>query len=286
MRVLLLGATGTIGSAILTELLQHGHSVLALARTETAEQKIVSAGAVAIRGDLHEPHLWANSIENVDAVIHAAATFCEEMGSIDLRVIKELIKQGQAKNSKTRFIYTGGVWLYGETGNDIATEESTLNPISSFHWMVPNSLLVLNASCFHTNIIHPGVVYAKDAGALSTFIPNNGQIEVWGFLEVRWPVVHAHDLATAYRLVLENGVEGQSYNVCSESGVRVGDIADRYITRSQSQPKVVVRSAREVIAENGAWALGPTLDQRMSADKIKNALNWAPIHNDILSELA
>ncbi|MDO6765412.1 NAD-dependent epimerase/dehydratase family protein [Agarivorans sp. 1_MG-2023] len=285
MKVLLLGATGTIGSAILTELLQHGCSVLALARSDYAAQTITAKGAEVLRGDLREPQLWSTAIHRVDAVIHAAATFCEDMVNIDLRVVNELIAQANIKGGITRFIYTGGVWLYGETGDIAATEQSPFKPISSFSWMIENSSLVLNAPSLHTNIIHPAVVYAKEAGVLSSFVPQNGQVEVWGSLDTRWPVVHTDDLASAYRLVLENGRSGMSYNVCGEQAVTVGDIAHSYIRKCRLPAEVLVRSVDEVVAENGAWALGPTLDQCMNADKIKRELGWTPTHQNILSEL-
>jgi len=285
MRVLLLGATGTIGSAILTELLQHGHSVLALARSDSSEQEILKQGGEVIRGDLQEPKLWSKSILEVDAVIHAAATFCDDMGNIDRRVVDELISQGNSRDRKIRFIYTGGVWLYGQTGDRVATEESLLNPISSFTWMVHNSSLVLNAPCFDANIIHPGMTYDKDAGALSHFSPKNGQVEVWGSVNTRWPVVHRDDLAAAYRLVLEQGTSDQSYNVCSEQSVKVGHIAEIYTKRFNLKQEPLVRSTKEVIAENGDWAIGPTLDQCMSAKKIKSELGWRPNHSDIISEV-
>lgn len=285
MRVLLLGATGTIGGAILAELLHHGYSVLALARSDSAEQKIINMGADVIRGDLHKPRQWASVIHKVDAVIHAAATFCENMGEIDLRVINELIAEGNKAKCKIRFIYTGGVWLYGQTGDDVATEATSLNPISSFAWMEHNGEVALSAPCFYTNIVHPGIVYARDAGVLSDFSADEGRVEVWGAIETRWPVVHRDDLASAYRLVLEKGIPGESYNVCSEQGVKVGDIAAEFTKRFKCEKEPLILTVEEVIAEHGEWALGPMLDQCMSAEKIKKSLGWLPYHRDIMSEI-
>ena len=285
MRTLLLGATGAVGSAILPELQRQGHSVLALARSDTAEHKLVERGVDVVRGDLRKPKVWSQSIHEVDAVIHVAATFTDDMGEVDCGVIQELITQGTKANRRVRFVYTGGVWLYGRTGDEVATETSPFNPIPSFIWMVQNSAAILNAPCFSANVIHPGMSYVRDGGVLSRFMPKDGRIEVWGALNTRWPVVHRDDLASAYRLVLEDGPPGESYNVCSEQGVRVGDIATVIAKRFGLKAEPSVRSVADLTAEHGAWAVGPTLDQQMSSQKIKDSLGWRPLHNDVLSEL-
>lgn len=95
MRVLLLGATGFIGSAIIPELLEYGHSIIALARSDTADQQLASIGVNVVRGDLREPEKWSKYIHEVDAVIHVAATFTDDMGDVDRKVIEELVAQGK-----------------------------------------------------------------------------------------------------------------------------------------------------------------------------------------------
>lgn len=285
MRVLMLGATGFIGSAILTELLEHGHSILALVRSNAADQQLVSRGVGVVRGDLREPEKWSKYIHEVDAVIHAAATFTDDMGEVDRRVIEELVAQAQHSPKSIRFVYTGGVWLYGETGDHVATEDTPLNPISSFTWMSENSKYLLSTACFNTNIIHPGMVYVRDGGVFSSLVPNDGRIEVWGSLETRWPLVHRNDLASAYRIVLEKGIRGESYNVCAEKGVRISSITNVIARRFDLKSNPLVRTVDEVIAEHGEWAEGPTLDQQMSSEKILK-LGWRPKYTDAVAELS
>lgn len=286
MQVLLLGATGSIGAAVLPELLRGGHAVLALARSDAAEQKIKSSGADAVRGDLRNPTAWSAAVHDVDAVIQVAATFTCDMGEVDRRVVQELIAEGTKAVRPIRFLYTGGAWLYGQTGNAVTTEDTPFNPIPSFSWMVRNSTAVLKAPCFSANVIHPGMTYVRDGGVFSRLLPQEGRIEVWGSLDTRWPIVHRNDLASAYRLVLEKGSPGQSYNVCAEQAVRVGDIADRIAKRFGVRSEPLVRSVPDLIAEHGEWAVGPTLDQQMSSQKIKESLGWEPLHTNALAELA
>jgi len=128
--------------------------------------------------------------------------------------------------------------------------------------------------------------YAGNGGVFSRFLPRNGQIEVWGSLDTRWPVVHRSDLAAAYRLVLERAPAGESYNVCAEQGIRVGDIVDAMSDIFEVTSKPLVRSVEEVIADQGPSALGPTLDQQMGSRKIRDSLGWSPVYTDAISQLA
>lgn len=289
MRIMLLGATGMIGSAVLNELIRAGHSVLALARSDAAEQSISKMEADVLRGDLLQPAHWASAVNTVDAVIHAAATFSDDMGSIDRHVIDALIGHAMMAEDCVRFIYTGGIWLYGATGDEIATEETPFDPIQSFSWMVENGQAVLGSSCFEGLIVHPARVYERDGGAFSRFLSSaqdKGRIEVWGSLETRWPLVHRSDLAMAYRLVLEHGVVGESYNVAAQTGVRVGDIVTAMGRRLGLDREPLVRPVDDVVEEYGTWAVGPTLDQQMSAKKIISTLGWVPQKTDVVAEIS
>lgn len=285
MRILVLGATGFIGSAVSKDLIAAGHQVLALARSDEAQFRLSGQGATVVRGDLRRPKAWSAAIHEVDAVIHVAATFSDDMGNVDRAVVEELVAQGSQANRQIRFLYTGGVWLYGPTGDGVADERTPFNPITSFAWMVDNAAVVLGAPCFHANVIHPAMCYEKDGGVFARLVPKNGLIEVWGSPDTRWPVVHKDDLALAYRLIVEGAPAGESYNVSAEHGVRVGDVASSFSKRHGAESELWVRSVDDVVAEHGSWAVGPTLDQQMSSRKIIDQLGWTPIHTDAVSEM-
>jgi nucleoside-diphosphate-sugar epimerase len=72
MRIFLTGATGFIGSRITPLLLEAGHQVLGLTRSDAGAQQLAAAGAEAHRGDLEDPASLQRGAEKVDAVIHCA----------------------------------------------------------------------------------------------------------------------------------------------------------------------------------------------------------------------
>lgn len=287
--VLLLGGTGLIGSAIADDLIRHGYRVLALARSETSARTLAEKGAEPVAGDLRAPEGWVGSVSEVDAVIQVAGTFTDDMALVDRTVVEALVDAAARRPERLRVLHTGGCWDYGATGDAVADDATPYNPIEPFDLFVENGDRLLAAPGIDGVIVHPAMVYHRDGGAIDDYLEDaraGRRLEIWGAPETRWPVVHREDLATAYRLVLEAGTPGTSYNVAAEEGVVVGQIAAAVARRFGLTSEPVVRSVADLVAEHGIWAIGPTLDQQMSAPRARAELGWKPVNTDILSEIS
>ena len=279
MRVLVLGATGSIGTAVAAELKARGHSVVALARSQSSNEKLDKFGYETVFGDLRHPANWIAVVHSVDAVVQVATTFTDDMGYVDRQVLEEISAQTVGRSSPLRMIYTGGCWLYGATGNTVATEETEFNPISSFAWMIDNARFLLDHSGFNAAVIHPAMVYHSEGGVFDLFMEQAAAgcpIEVWGNSSVRWPLIRRDDLATAYCLLVEDDALGGHFNGSSETGVRVGEIVAHIAQLARSELPFIERTLEDVVNEYGDWAEGPTLDQQMASDKLRTATGWAP----------
>lgn len=290
MQVFILGGTGTIGTAVVAELVSRDHQVLALSRSEKSDELLTSAGATPFRGNLTAPDSWADAAVSSDAIIQAAATFDEDMGDVDAKAMKALAQAAETRSTLTRLIYTGGCWLYGETGDEIAMEDRPFNPLHAFSWMVKHAQMLLDAPKLRTAVVHPAMVYdMSDGGVFHRFLSaaKVGQrIEIWGSKETRWPLIESSDLARVYcDLVERPNLEGY-FNAVAEEGVTVGRIAYAISEAYGSPAEPIIRSVDDAIQENGAWAKGPTLDQQMSAQKLRSIVGWQPQMTDFAESIS
>lgn len=290
MRVFVLGGTGSIGSEVVRELVARGHIVFGLARSRVSAAKLGEWGATPIVGDIAAPSSWATALPPLDAVVHAACDFNTEMGAIDHRLLDMMLAAVATQAKRPRFIYTGGCWLFGPTGDTPATEDTPFNPLPAFRWMVPHLQRVLATLDVEGIVIHPAMVYTPQGGVFQRFVDDaleRDAIRVVGSQEVRWPLVHSEDLANLYALALERAPPRSSYIGAAIEGLAVGlvarAIAKRFGTRL-AEPEIV--SADSIVAELGEWARGYALDQRLSGARARCELGWRPTHLDPESEIA
>ena len=290
VRVFVLGGTGAIGSAVVRELVRRGHEVLALARSDVSAAKLGEAGATAVAGDIAAPEPWTERLPLVDAVIHAACDFSATMGAIDRRLLDLLLSALAAQLKKPRLIYTGGCWLFGATGDAIATEATSFCPLPAFAWMVPNLRRVLEATEVDGIVIHPAMVYSGDGGVFRRFARDAAERDAIRVVEserVRWPLVHSEDLAVLYALALEGAPSRSSYIGAALDGLAVGRIARAFAGRfgtRRIEPQIISPDA--IASELGDWARGYALDQRLSGAKAQWELGWRPKHLDPEGEIA
>jgi len=289
MKVLILGGTGSIGSAIVELLIEQKHEVYALARSNNAIDALERAGAVAIKGDLKEPAHWIHTCDAVDAVIHAAAVWGDEMGSIDKRVVDAVLQRLSLSHSQSAFIYTGGCWLYGNTGDSIATESSAFNPLPSFAWAIPRIEQVLSASHVRGMVIHPAMVYDRNGGVFEHIFEDAkklGYLRVVGGEHIRWPLVHRTDLAKIYVSMLEQGKPQDVYNAATNHGVEIGKITRTIGYRLGIHSDPLVCDVKTAMNDMGSWAEGYAIDQQMSGEKARRQLDWRPEYEDVFAEIA
>ncbi len=289
MHILVLGGTGSIGSAVVRELIGRGHQVHGLARSEASALRLAGFGATPLPGDIASPQAWTGRLPRLDAVVHAACDFDSDMGAIDRRLLDALLPALGAQPNKPRFVTTGGCWLFGATGDDIATEATALDPLPAFAWMVPQLARVLAAPEVDGIVIHPAMVYAADGGVFDRFARDaveRNAVRVVGSEAIRWPLVHSDDLATLYALALERAAARSTWIGAANDGVTVGRIARAFAKRfgtPDQDPQIM--SADAAAAEWGEWARGYARDQRLSGAKARRELGWRPRHADVEAEI-
>lgn len=286
MHIFVTGGSGWIGSAVIPELLAHGHSVLALARSDASAAAIAATGAEVLRGDLDNLELLRGATSETDAVVHMA--YRHDLGQIggaetDAKAIEAFTTA--ATGTDKRIVITGAtISVPGRA----STEEDELVPVGPIAARIANLQYALAAakSGVHVSLVMiPRTVHGNGErhGFIPQLVARARETGVSGYVGEgtnRWPAVHIADAATLYRLAVEGAPAGSVLNAVGEEGVRVRDIAEA-IGRHLGIP-AEPRPAPEFGMPLGALLSG---DMPASSALTQQLLGWTPTHPGLLEDI-
>ncbi len=288
MHVFVTGGTGTIGSAVVAELLGNGHTVLALARSDSSAQTLTDAGAEVLRGGLADLDVLRSGAAQSDGVISLA--FSPNYSSPDAlaaAITEEsaaMAALGEALIGSDRPIVTvsGTPWVPGRASTE-ADPPPTDGPVGGRGRSVNALLELASRGVRATAVRMPRTVHNEGkggfAGLLTDQARRTGVSGYPGDGTQRWPAVHALDAAVLFRLALEVAPAGTAWHAVSDEGDAVRDIAT-VIGRRLSLPIETV--PEETFGPFGAIF---AMDQPASSAHTRAALGWEPTHPSLLDDL-
>ena len=288
MRVFITGGTGLIGSAVVAELLGHGHTVLALARSDASALAASAAGAEPLRGGLADLDVLRSAAAAADGVIHLA--FGHDFSSPDAvaRSVAEesaaLATLGEELTGGGRpFVTVSGTPLVPGRASTEADPVPTDGPVGGRGRAVMGVLGLAARGVRSTAVRLPRTVHNQGTGGFAGLLTNiarqSGVSGYPGDGTQRWPAVHALDAAVLFRLALEQAEAGTSWHAVADEGDHVCDIA-AVIGRRLGLPV-------EPVPAETYGPLGPIFaaDQPSSSTYTRQALGWEPKHPSLLEDL-
>ena len=288
MRVFVTGATGFIGSAVVAELIDAGHDVIGLARSDEAAAAVQAAGAEAHRGALDDLDSLRRGAAAADGVIHTAYIHdfsqMENAARTDLLAIETL---GTAlEGSDQPMVISTGTALIKP--GQVATEEDSTDPDSHPRLKVEDAAKAFAERGVRTATVRPGAsVHGEgDHGFVPVLIDiarTKGVSAYIGEGSNRWPAVHRLDAAHLYRLALEKAPAGSVFHAIADEGVPTREIVE-IIGRHLDLP--VVSIAPEDAAEHFGWmGMFFAVDAPASSALTQERLGWRPTHPGLIEDL-
>lgn len=287
MHVFVTGGTGTIGSAVVAELLAHDHTVLALARSEKSERALQGAGAQTLRGTIADLDVLRTGAAQSDGVIHLAFGSAADPAALMTAIAEEsaaLATLGEALVGSGHPIVAvaGTPRVEGRAATE-ADPSSTAGPVAGRAVSVEALLQLASQGVCSSIVRMPRTVHNHGAGGFAGLLTDTarrtGIAGYPGDGAQRWPAGHALDAAVLFRLALESAPGGTTWHAVADEGDAVRDIATVIGRRLQ----LPVQS----VPQETFGPLGPifAMDQPASSTYTRKTLGWTPTHLSLLEDL-
>ncbi|MEA4926962.1 MAG: SDR family oxidoreductase [Syntrophomonadaceae bacterium] len=291
MRIFVTGATGFIGSAVVKELINAGHQVVGLARSDKAAALLNADGAKVHRGNLDDPNSLQSGAAAADGVIHLAFenSFTDFAKAIkdDLHTIKAI--GDTLAGSGKPFVITSVTTMVPSLGRpateaDQAQDGSPGSPRSAAEKMAialaehsVRSSAVRLAPCVHdasSQGFATNLAYLAREKGFSAYVGDGSN---------RWPAIHRLDAAKLFRLAVESAPAGSRFHGAGEEGIPFRNIAEAIGLRLNLPVSSI---SPEAAKEHFGW-LAPfvLMDNPASSAITRKMLGWEPVESTLVADI-
>ncbi|KAA6461874.1 SDR family oxidoreductase [Acidobacteria bacterium AB60] len=289
MRVFVTGASGFIGTGVVRELVDAGHQVLGLARSDAGAAAVKAAGAEVVRGDLADLDSLRRGASGADAVIHTAFNHdfskFRENCALDRAAI-EAVGETLAGSGGRLIVTSGTAIARGDGRPAMESDEAVVS--EDF----PRGLSETLALGFAGRGVQVGImrlpqVHDTRKQGLVTYLIQiaraKGVSAYVGDGSNRWPAAHVSDVVHLYRLALEKTAGQAVYHAVAEEGVPMRQIAE-VVGRGLKIPVVSI-APEEAVAHFGFLGMFASWDLAASSAQTRERLGWSPKGPGMIADL-
>ena len=288
MRIFVTGAPGFIGSALVPELIQAGHQVLGLTRSEAGAEKLRSAGAAVLHGNIEDLESLRRGAAESDGVIHLA--FNHDFSQFQKNADNDreaIVAIGEVLLGSSRpFVITSGTAIAANVDGEPSTEDG---PTASWNPRAASEAAVkeLTARGVNTSVVRlPQVHDTRKQGLVFYLLAVAREKGVSAYIgdgSNRWPAAHVSDVARLYRLTFERAEPGAIYHAVDEEGVPMKAIVEAH-ARGLKVPVISIKP-EEAEAHFGWLAHFAGHDMPSSSAHTQQKLNWKPMGPGLIADL-
>ena len=268
--VLVTGGAGFIGSHLVPQLLELGHSVTVLDNLSTGKLENLNGVLdhpkfVFQRGDIIDKTLLNEVFEGIDSIIHLAALIDISASVADPIQNHEVNVNGTfnmlhaaIKHNVKKFVFASSTAVYGDVKTLPLQENIALHPISPYaaSKVAGEAYCSAFASCFGLettalrffNIYGPRSENSPYSGVITKFLQKiiNGEaLTIDGDGEQTRDFIHVSDIVKAVILALEHeGLKGEVFNVCTGVPTSINQLAATLKTVTGKNPNIKHGPAR------------------------------------------
>ena len=285
MKVALTGATGFIGSHILTELQKHGHEVTALVRDGAQADLVAARGATPAVIDLYDRPAVTSLLADADGAIHTASPGDATSAGLDSAMVDAVT--GAFAGTGKPYLHISGLWVYGD--DTAITEDAPFHAPALVSWKEPIERRVLGATGMRGAVIVASTAYGDGGGGtvgllLGSPRDDAGNLIMLGAGQQHWSTVHVADLADFFRRVLDDDSARGRYVIGNGLNPTVAELTQAAAV-AVGAPGAVPGSDDEARARLGDYfAEVLLLDQGAAAAEARAELGWAPSHPGLPEE--